>query len=85
MYHCRIEIRFVDMYPPVINSEVLFYQIWPLCGEADEKKLFKKVMLAEDFAMYRKAIPGVFMGLGSGSEEEGYTQNLHTHGFNFDE
>lgn len=85
MYHCRIEIRFVDMYPPVINSEALFDQIWPLCGEADEKKLFKKVMLAEDFAMYRKAIPGVFMGLGSGSEEKGYTQNLHTHGFNFDE
>ena len=85
MYHCKIEIKFVDMYPPVINSEALFDQIWPLCGEVGEKKLFKKVMLAEDFAMYRKAIPGVCMGLGTGSEEKGYTPNLHTHGFNFDE
>lgn len=85
MYHCQINIRFVDMYPPVINNEKLFDQIWPLCGKAEEKKLFQKVMLAEDFAMYRKAIPGVFMGLGTRNDEKNLTSNLHTHSFNFDE
>lgn len=85
MYGCKIQIRFVDMYPPVINNEKLFDQIWPLCGKAGEKQMFKKVMLAEDFAMYRRAVPGVFMGLGCGNPEKGFTENLHTHGFNFDE
>ena len=42
-------------------------------------------MLAEDFAMYRKAIPGVFMGLGTRNDEKNLTSNLHTHSFNFDE
>lgn len=82
MYRCRIEIRFVDLYPPVSNNEVLFDQIWPLCGD---KKLFSKVMLAEDFAMYQKTVPGLFMGLGTGCPEKGFDKNLHTHQFNFDE
>lgn len=85
MYHCTFQIKFVDMYPPVVNHEGLFKQIWPLCGQNDEKKLFKKVMLAEDFAMYKKAVPYVFMGLGCANKEKGFTENLHTHGFNFDE
>ncbi|MEG0811975.1 MAG: M20 family metallopeptidase [Eubacterium sp.] len=85
MYRCQIKIRFVDMYPPVINNEALFNQIWPLCGEVEDKEIFKKVMLAEDFAMYHAKIPGVFIGLGTKNEEKGMVENLHTHCFNFDE
>ena len=82
MYGCTVEVNFVDMYPPVVNSDALFEQIWPLCGD---KKRFAKVMLAEDFAVYQKSIPGLFMGLGVGNPDKGFDQNLHTHRFNFDE
>ncbi|MDO4289055.1 MAG: amidohydrolase [Eubacterium sp.] len=82
MYHCRVEVNFVDMYPPVINSEALFNQIWPLCGD---KKHFEKVMLAEDFAFYGRVMPCLFMGLGVGNAQKGFDKNLHTQQFNFDE
>lgn len=85
MYGCRTQLDFVDMYPPVINDETLTDEIWPLLGGSDEKKRFRKVMLAEDFAIYQKYLPGVFIGLGSKNPEKGYVHDLHTAQFNFDE
>lgn len=85
MYNCKIHLKFEDMYPPVINDEKLFEQIWPLCGDDSSKRIFRKVMLAEDFACYQKKIPGVFIGLGSKNLHKGFANDLHTENFNFDE
>ena len=83
MYGCTIKIRFDDMYPPVKNNPELYEKVWPVLGE--QKQIFEKQMIAEDFAMYGKKIPALFMGLGIGNEEKGFTNGLHSPKFNFDE
>lgn len=83
MYGCTIKIRFDDMYPPVKNNPELYEKVWPVLGE--HKQIFEKQMIAEDFAMYGKKIPALFMGLGIGNEEKGFTNGLHSPKFNFDE
>ena len=35
--------------------------------------------------MYQQHLPGLFIGLGCRNDEKGFTENLHTCGFNFDE
>ncbi len=83
MYGCTIKIRFDDMYPPVKNNPELYEKVWPVLDE--HKQIFEKQMIAEDFAMYGKKIPALFMGLGTGNEEKGFTNGLHSPKFNFDE
>lgn len=85
MYHCTVDVKFIDMYPPVINDDYLYERVWPLLGEAAQKEAFTKQMIAEDFAFYGKAVPALFMGLGSKNEEKGFTNGLHSVNFNFDE
>ncbi len=82
-YGTKSELEITDMYPPVRNDRKLYERMWALCPEPKEP--FEKVMLAEDFAIYQDYLPGLFMGIGCLSEEKGYTENLHTPGFNFDE
>lgn len=82
-YGTKSELNIVDMYPPVRNDEELFEELWPEISAP--KKKFEKVMLAEDFALYQKHLPGLFMGLGTKNEDLGYTAELHTPGFNFNE
>ncbi len=76
----RTTIRFVDMYDPVTNDKVLFDKLKRIEPDLD---LLDKIMLAEDFAFYQEKVPGVFIGLGTGSEK--YHHDLHTKGFNFNE
>ena len=45
--------------------------------------LDEPLMLAEDFSFYQKAVPGVFVFVGTKSEK--YQSGLHTDHFNFDE
>ena len=40
---------------------------------------------SDDFAFYQEKVPGVFIGLGARSEEEGVTHGQHTERFNIDE
>lgn len=83
MYETQTTTDIVDMYPPVINSPELYANIKAIAGEAFEP--FHKVMLSEDFSMYQKKLKTLFMGLGCRNEEKGYTKDLHTDTFNFDE
>ncbi len=59
MYHCTVDVKFIDMYPPVINDDYLYERVWPLLGEAAQKEAFTKQMIAEDFAFYGKAVPAL--------------------------
>jgi hippurate hydrolase len=83
-YGCRIELKFVDMYPPVINDPLLYRVFLELC-EPEECEKIQKIMLSEDFAFFQKEIPGLFIGLGTRNTEKGFVHDLHKTEFNFDE
>lgn len=78
-----VDVKFIDMYPPVVNDSALAEKIKPLIVGNVAK--FPKRMIAEDFAYYGKYLPAVFMGIGVRNETKGYTAELHTPGFGFDE
>jgi len=84
IYGCSVEVYFRDMYPAVINNELLTNR---LIASQDPGivQMIDPIMLAEDFSFYQKEIPGVFFFLGSKSEEKNYCYPLHNGCFNFDE
>jgi len=81
---CNIELKFIEMYPPVINNERL-YEIYKELVPRENRVPFRKVMLSEDFSYFQRVVPGLYIGLGTGNEKKGYNKNLHTSDFNFDE
>lgn len=84
IHGCTIDIEFVDMYPSVINDSSLYEIFLKLC-EPEEREVFQKVMLSEDFAYFQKEIPGLFIGIGTSNTSKGFNKNLHTSQFDFDE
>lgn len=78
-----IDVKFIDMYPPVVNDAALYRAVRPLIG--GNVAPFEKRMIAEDFAYYGKHLPALFMGIGARSEAKGFTAELHTPAFGFDE
>ena len=83
IYGCKIEIVFRDMYPPVVNDKKVVERFRKAYdGEIVD---IEPQMLAEDFSYYQKKVPGLFLFLGTGNKEKGYTSPLHSNTFNFDE
>ena len=82
-YDCQIEWSCPPMYPPVINHPELYLQWKELAAQTRFIELQEPLMLAEDFAFYQKALPGIFFFLGTGCDE--YQSGLHTETFNFHE
>lgn len=80
MHGCRIELSCPPMYPPVINDEKLSQWLLTILHV---NSLNEPVMLAEDFSFYQKEIPGVFMFLGTKTED--YQYPLHSSHFYFEE
>lgn len=75
---CTAEITFSEGYPPVTNDAALFSAVeeaLPELGRIDEP-----LLIAEDFAFYQRALPGVFVLLGTGTGTP-----LHADTFDFDE
>lgn len=81
-YGCEIEWSCPPMYPPVINHHRL-YKLFRSFVTEQYIELDEPLMLAEDFAFYQRAIPGIFFFLGTKSQE--YQSGLHTETFNFHE
>jgi hippurate hydrolase len=79
-YGCQIDWSCPPMYPAVINDARLFRHAQSVC---QLKELKEPLMLAEDFAFYQKAVPGLFVFVGTRTKE--YTSGLHTDRFNFNE
>lgn len=75
---CRFELHFSEGYPPVRNDEALFSSVRAALPEME--LLDAPLMIAEDFAFYQRALPGVFLLLGTGD-----TPPLHADTFDFDE
>ncbi len=82
-YDVTIDLRFVDMYPPVINDENLFSAFVShhetLCD------IIEPQMISEDFSYYQEEIPGLFYFIGTYNEEKSYIYPLHNAKFNFDD
>ena len=74
----KVEMAPASGYPAVINDEALYEKTQALIPEL--QLLEKPLLIAEDFAFYQKALPGVFLLLGTGTGIA-----LHSDRFNFDE
>lgn len=84
IHDCEIEVVFRDMYPAVINDELLTREFVD-CFPREAIKIIDPIMLAEDFSYYQREVPGLFFFLGCGNEEKNYCYPLHSDQFNFDE
>lgn len=83
-YGCKVDVIFRDMYPAVNNDD----RLTALAAHyvpADKRVWMEPQMLAEDFAYYQKAVPGLFYFMGTGNEEENFAAPLHNASFNFNE
>ncbi len=85
-YNCTIDRDFRGMYAPVYNDPDLteaFHTANQVSGDVVES--IDPQMIAEDFALFQKEVPGVFFYVGTYNEEKGHTVPLHNVKFNFDE
>lgn len=77
------EFKETAFYPAVINDDSLVNKL-KLILPSDSIIEATPVLTAEDFSFYQKAVPGVFILLGTGKEFD-YNEPLHSNKFDFDE
>jgi len=83
IYNCKVEYDFRGMYAPIINDEALTESFIQANSEVTD--IIAPQMIAEDFSLFQKEVPGVFFFVGTRSEAKGYLFPLHNAKFNFDE
>ncbi|MDF3000960.1 MAG: amidohydrolase [Bacillota bacterium] len=79
-YGCKISFHRTDGHPPVINDTPLFEEAKELLSEFGFHTFEVPFMLSEDFSFYQRAVPGLFLFLGTGTNIP-----LHNNLFDFDE
>jgi amidohydrolase len=83
-YGIQIDLDFRVTYPPVINDSALVDSFI----QANGAKMVREIelqMIAEDFSLYQKIVPGIFVFIGIRNEAKGFTYPLHSSKFDFDE
>ena len=75
---CTFDLTFSEGYPPVVNDEALFNEVARALPALE--RLSEPLLIAEDFSFYQRALPGVFLLLGTGTGIP-----LHAENFDFDE
>jgi amidohydrolase len=83
-YRVKIDEKIDIVYPPVINDKELYKKFVDTMKDMNYVE-HEALTISEDFAYYQKEVPGVFMLLGTRSEEKGFVHPLHSCHFNFDE
>lgn len=83
-YRVKIDEKIDIVYPPVINDKELYKKFVETMKNMDYVE-HEALTISEDFAYYQKEVPGIFMLLGTRSEEKGFIHPLHSCHFNFDE
>lgn len=83
-YRVKIDEKIDIVYPPVINDKELYKKFADTMKDMNYVE-HEALTISEDFAYYQKEVPGVFMLLGTRSEEKGFVHPLHSCHFNFDE
>lgn len=79
-YGCKISLHRTDGHPPVINNPPLFEEAKELLSAFNFHTFEVPFMLSEDFSFYQRAVPGLFLFLGTGTNIP-----LHNNLFDFDE
>ena len=83
-YRVKIDEKIDIVYPPVVNDKELYKKFVETMKDMNYVE-HEALTISEDFAYYQKEIPGIFMLLGTRSEEKGFIHPLHSCHFNFDE
>lgn len=83
-YRVKIDEKIDIVYPPVINDKKLYKKFVDTMKDMNYVE-HEALTISEDFAYYQKEVPGIFMLLGTRSEEKGFVHPLHSCHFNFDE
>ncbi len=83
-YHCKIDIEYREMYPPVINH-IESVEMFLEANKTLNVVKFPPQMIAEDFSYFLKEVPGAFYFVGTKNLERNYVFPLHNSKFNFDE
>lgn len=83
-YRVKIDEKIDIVYPPVVNDKELYKNFVETMKDMNYVE-HEALTISEDFAYYQKEIPGIFMLLGTRSEEKGFIYPLHSCHFNFDE
>jgi amidohydrolase len=83
-YGIKTELDFRVMYPPVINDGELVDAFIEANG-SDRVQIIEPQMIAEDFALFQKVVPGIFVFVGTKNETKGFVNPLHSSMFDFDE
>ena len=83
-YRVKIDEKIDIVYPPVINDKELYKKFVDTMKDMNYVE-HEALTISEDFAYYQKEVPGIFMLLGTRSEEKGFVHPLHSCHFNFDE
>lgn len=83
-YRVKIDEKIDIVYPPVINDKELYKKFVDTMKDMNYVE-HEALTISEDFAYYQKEVPGIFMLLGTRSEEKGFVHSLHSCHFNFDE
>lgn len=86
-YGAEAEITYTTGYPSLINHEQEYARFYDVAGPAAglQSKLAAPIMPAEDFAYYLREIPGCFVLVGAGNQEEGMIYPHHHPKFDIDE
>jgi hippurate hydrolase len=81
-YGCTFSLWHSEPYPAVINDVKLFEdaKVRLTAAGFDFEVPDEPTLIAEDFACYQQAVPGLFMFLGTGK-----TTPLHSHDYEIDE
>jgi hippurate hydrolase len=82
-YGCECVVEFNHMYRVVDNDPAMVRALEKIAGDSYVET--PPYMLAEDFSMYQKEIPGLFFFVGIRNEARGYVAPLHSGKMNFDE
>lgn len=83
-YRVKIDEKIDIVYPPVVNDKELYKNFVETMKNMNYVE-HEALTISEDFAYYQKEVPGIFMLLGTRSEEKGFIHPLHSCHFNFDE
>lgn len=83
-YDVKMTLDIRDFYPPVINDDTLTKHAQEALPK-DKQVPIKPLMLAEDFAFYQQVVPGLFMLLGTRTDESYTHHDLHSAYFDFNE
>lgn len=88
-YRCEVETAFPgNDYPPTVNDPECWSTAKTLAAELpgiDRIEELPIVMGGEDFAYYTEQVPGCFVAVGVGNEEQGAVYGLHHPQFKVDE